>query len=113
MILYDENNLYYNKELASISKNEQQLISYLSENMFITAPEVNLLISDQKFTKSHFTSLRSRLVKSLNEKLYKLTNNRNCIIETKHPKDNRIKVYKADSSIIKRKIGFIRFLFSR
>ncbi len=113
LILYDENNLYYNKELAPISKNEQQLISYLSDNIFITAPEVNLLISDQKFTKSHFTSLRSRLVKSLNEKLYKLTNNRNCIIETKHPKDNRIKVYKADSSIIKRKIGFIRFLFTR
>ena len=69
-----------------------------------------MIISDQKFAKSYFTSLRAKLVTSLNEKLYILTNNKRCIIETKHPKDNRIKVYKADSSIIKRKIGFIRFL---
>ena len=70
-----------------------------------------MIISDQKFAKSHFTSLRGKLVKSLNEKLQILTNNKNCIIETKHPKDNRIKVYKADSSTIKRKISFVSFLF--
>ena len=64
-----------------------------------------------KFAKSHFTSLRSKLVNGLNEKLFLLTNNEKCIIETKHPKDNRIKVYKVDSSIIKRKISFLTFLF--
>ena len=110
LILYDDSNIYYNNQSATITTKEQELISFLSENIFITAPEVNMIISDQKFAKSHFTSLRTKLVNSLNEKLYILTNNKRCIIETKHPKDNRIKVYKADSSIIKRKIGFIRFL---
>ena len=113
LILYDDNNIYYNNQSAPITMKEKDLISYLSENIFITAPDVNMIISDQKFAKSHFTSLRAKLVTGLNEKLYILTNNKRCIIETKHPKDNRIKVYKADSSTIKRKIGFIRFLFRR
>ena len=87
------------------------MISYLSENIFITSLQVNTIISDQEFAKSHFTTLRSKLINGLNEKLFGLTNNRKCIIETKHPKDNRIKDYKVDSSTIKRKIGFLTFLF--
>ena len=113
LILYDESNIYFNNESASITVSEKELISYLSKNLFITAPQVNGIISDQKFAKSHYTSLRNRFVDDLNEKLFQLTNNKNCIIETKHPKDNRIKVYKADSSIIKKKIGFLTFLFKR
>ena len=111
LILYDENNIYFNNNSVLITKNEQSLISYLSEKPFITAPKVNHIISDQQFAKSHFTSLRNKLVGDLNEKLFMLTNNKKCIIETKHPKDNRIKVYKADSSIIKKKISFFTFLF--
>ena len=111
LILYDDSNIYYNNQSALITAKEKKMISYLSENIFITALQVNTIISDQKFAKSHFTSLRSKLIKGLNEKLYNLTSNKNCIIETKHPKDNRIKVYKADSSTIKRKIGFLSFLF--
>ena len=111
LILYDDSNIYYNNRPIPITANEQELISYLSENIFITAPQINKIISDQKFAKSHFTSLRGKLVKSLNQKLYVLTNNKNCIIETKDPNDNRIKIYKADSSIIKKKIGFLTFLF--
>ena len=111
LILYDDNNIYYNNQSTPITPKEQELISYLSENIFITAPKVNKIISDQKFAKSHFTSLRGKLLKSLNEKLHILTSNKNCIIETKDPSDNRIKIYKADSSIIKKKIGFLTFLF--
>ncbi len=111
LILYDENNIYFNNDSVSITKNEQSLISYLSEKPFITAPQVNSIISDQQFAKSHFTSLRNKLVGDLNEKLFMLTNNKKCIIETKLPKDNRIKAYKADSSIIKKKISFLNFLF--
>ena len=37
--------------------------------------------------------------------------NKKCIIETKLPEDNRIKAYKVDSSIIKKKISFYTFLF--
>ena len=111
LILYDENNIYFNNDSVSITKNEQSLISYLSEKPFITAPQVNSIISDQQFAKSHFTSLRNKLVGDLNEKLFILTNNKKCIIETKLPEDNRIKAYKADSSIIKKKISFYTFLF--
>ena len=111
LILYDENNIYFNNDSALITKNEQSLISYLSENPFITAPQVNLIISDQQFAKSHFTSLRNKLVGDLNEKLFILTNNKKCIIETKLTEDNRIKVYKVDSSIIKKKTSFVSFLF--
>ena len=111
LILYDENRVYFNNESVSITSNEQSLISYLSENPFITVPQVNRIISDQKFAKSHFTSLRNKLVGDLNEKLFILTKNEKCIIETKLPKDNRVKAYKADSSIIKKKISFFTFLF--
>ena len=111
LILYDDSNIYYNNRSTPITAKEQELISYLSKNIFITAPQVNKIISDQEFAKSYFTSLRVKLVKSLNEKLHILTNNKNCIIETKDPNDNRIKIYKADSSIIKKKIGFLTFLF--
>ena len=113
LILYDEKNIYYNNDSASIKSNEKALIAYLSEKPFITASQVNAIISDQQFAKSHFTSLRSRLLDELNEKLFKLTNIQKCIIEIKNPKDNRIKAYKADSSIIKKKIGFLTFLFKR
>ena len=111
LILYDENRVYFNNESVSITSNEQSLISYLSENPFITVPQVNRIISDQQFAKSHFTSLRNKLVMDLNKKLFILTKNEKCIIETKLPKDNRLKAYKADSSIIKRKISFFTFLF--
>ena len=111
LILYDENRVYFNNESVSITSNEQSLISYLSENPFITVPQVNRIISDQQFAKSHFTSLRNKLVMDLNKKLFMLTKNEKCIIETKLPKDNRLKAYKADSSIIKRKISFFTFLF--
>ena len=111
LILYDDSNIYYNNQSATITAQEQELISYLSEKPFITAPQVNRIISDQQFAKSHFTSLRNKLVGDLNEKLFILTKNEKCIIETKLPKDNRIKAYKADSSIIKKKISFFTFLF--
>ena len=111
LILYDENNIYFNNDSVLITKNEQSLISYLSKKPFITAPQVNSIISDQQFAKSHFTSLRNKLIGDLNEKLFTLTNNKKCIIETKLPEDNRIKAYKANSSIIKKKISFYTFLF--
>ena len=113
LIFYDENNIYFNNQSVVLTPNEKELISFLSENIFITAPHVNEIISEQKFAKSHFTALRAKLIKDLNEKLFLLTNNKKSIIETKHPKDNRIKVYKVDSSVIKRKIGFLRFLIKR
>lgn len=113
LILYDENNIYFNNQSVLISAKEKQLISFLSEKPFITAPQVNTIISKQNFAKSHFTSLRNKLIGNLNNKLFQLTKIEKCIIETRHPKDNRIKAYKADSSIIKKKTGFMRFLFKR
>ena len=74
---------------------------------------MNKIISSQDFAKSHFTTLRSKLILGLNKKLFVLTNKENCIIESKDQKDSRIKNYKADSSIIKKKINFLSFLFKR
>ena len=37
LILYNDNNIYYNNQSTSISIKEKQLIAYLSENIFITA----------------------------------------------------------------------------
>ena len=111
LILYDEKNIYFNNQTVSVNNEEQQLITFLSSNSSISALELNLIISSQEFTKSHFTALRNKLVTGLNKKLYHLTNNESCIIEAKNPNDNRIKVYKADSSIIKKKINFLSFLF--
>ena len=111
LILYDEKNIYFNNDRVSVDKKEQQLISFLSNNNFISATKLNTIISNQEFTKSHFTALRNKLITGLNQKLFLLTKNKNCIIETKLPEDNRIKAYKADPSIIKKKISFFTFLF--
>ncbi len=111
LILYDEKSIYFNNGSVLVNKEEQQLISLLSSKSFISANQLNLIISNQEFTKSHFTALRNKLISGLNQKLFLLTKNKNCIIETKHPKDKRIKVYKANSSIIKKKISFLSFLF--
>jgi len=113
LILYDEKNIYFNNNSVSITLNEKVLIKYLSEKPFITAPELNAIISDQQFAKSHFTSLRNRFLDEINEKLFQLTNIQKCIIETKNPQDNRVKAYKANSSIIKKKISFLSFLFKK
>ena len=113
LILYDDKTIYFNNNSASVNKQEQQLISFLSTNKFISSSRLNKIISSQDFAKSHFTTLRSKLVLGLNDKLFKLTNKENCIIETKDQKDSRIKNYKADSSIIKKKINFLSFLFKR
>ena len=113
LIIYDEKYIYFNNETVLVNKQEQQLISFLSSNSFISAPKLNIIISTQKFTKSHFTALRNKLVNGLNQKLFLLTKNKECIIQTKHPNDKRIKVYEADSSIIKKKISFLSFIFRK
>ena len=111
LILYDENNIYFNNNSVSITTNEKSLISYLSEKPFISSTDVNSIISNQNFAKSHFTALRNKLVGDLNNKLFELTSNEKCIIETKLAQDKRVKIYKADLSIIKKKISFLKFLF--
>ena len=113
LILYDEKYIYFNNQTVLVNEQEKELISFLSSNSFISATKLNTIISNQEFTKSHFTTLRNKLVMGLNQKLFFLTKKKNCIIEIKHPKDNRIKAYKANSSIIKKKISFLSFLFKK
>ena len=91
--------LYFNNEIVAVNKEEQQLITFLSSNNSISALELNHIISNQEFTKSHFTALRHKLVLGLNKKLYNLTNNESCIIETKNPNDSG-KIFAWDNKVI-------------
>ena len=55
--------------------------------------------------------MRNNFINKINSKLYHLTGEKQSIIETKHPYDNRIKVYKTNITNFKPKISFIKFLF--
>ena len=90
---------------------EINFISNLSNNNFISASQINKIISSKKYSKSHLTSMRNNFINKINSKLYHLTGEKQSIIETKHPYDNRIKVYKTNITNFKPKTSFIKFLF--
>ena len=103
MILYDESNIYFNNQSTPITIKEKQLISYLSENIFITAFQVNMIISDQEYAKSHFTSLRSKLIKALMKSFLVLLITKIVLLKLNIQRIIELKFIKADSSIIKKK----------
>ncbi len=111
LLLFDEKAIYFNNSSFEITLKEKKFISILSENNFISAPQVNKIISFKNYSKSHLTSIRNEFISDINSKLYHLTGNKTSIIETKHPDDNRIKAYKTDSNSFKPKISFIKFIF--
>ena len=65
LILYDESNIYFNNQSASITMKEKELISYLSENIFITAPQVNSIFQIKILQNLILHLLRSKLVKGI------------------------------------------------
>ena len=69
------------------------------------------IISSKNYSKSHLTSIRNEFIGKINSKLYGLTGRKTSVIETKHPKDNRIKAYKTDVNSFKPKTSFIKFVF--
>jgi len=111
LFLFDDEAIYFKNKSVEISLKEKKLISVMSENNFISAPQINKIISSKNYSKSHLTSIRSEFISDVNSKLYDLTGNKTSIIETKHPADNRIKAYKTDSNNFKPKTSFIKFLF--
>ena len=111
LFLFDDEAIYFKNKSVEISLKEKKLISVLSENNFISAPQINKIISSKNYSKSHLTSIRNEFICDVNSKLYDLTGNKTSIIETKHPADNRIKAYKTDSNNFKPKTRFIKFLF--
>ena len=111
LFLFDDEAIYFKNNSVEISLKEKKLISVMSENNFISAPQINKIISSKNYSKSHLTSIRSEFISDVNSKLYDLTGNTTSIIETKHPADNRIKAYKTDSNNFKPKTSFIKFLF--
>ena len=109
--MFDDKAIYFKNNSVEISSKEKKFITLLSENNFISAPQVNKIISSKNYSKSHLTSIRNEFIGDINSKLYVLTGNKTSVIETKHPDDNRIKAYKTDINSFKPKISFIKFVF--
>jgi len=111
LLLFDEKAIYFKNNSVEISSKEKKFFTLLSENNFISAPQINKIISSKKYSKSHLSSIRNEFISDINSKLYDLTGNKTSVIETKHPEDNRIKAYKTDANSFKPKISFIKFVF--
>ena len=111
LLLFDDKAIYFKNNSVEISLKEKKFITLLSENNFISAPQVNKILSSKNYSKSHLTSIRNEFIGEINSKLYVLTGNKTSVIETKHPDDNRIKAYKTDVNSFKPKISFIKFVF--
>ncbi len=111
LLLFDDKAIYFKNNSVEISLKEKKFITLLSENNFISAPQVNKIISSKNYSKSHLTSIRNEFIGDINSKLYVLTGNKTSVIETKHPDDNRVKAYKTDANSFMPKISFIKFVF--
>ena len=111
LLLFDEKAIYFKNNSVEISIKEKKFIKLISENNFISAPQINKIISSKNYSKSHLTSIRNEFISDINSKLHQLTGNKTSVIETKHPDDNRIKAYKTDINSFKPKTSFIKFVF--
>ena len=111
LLLFDDKAIYFKNNSIEISSKEKKFITLLSENNFISAPQVNKIISSKNYSKSHLTSIRNEFISDINSKLYDLTGNKSSVIEIKHPDDNRVKAYKTDANSFMPKISFIKFIF--
>ena len=111
LLLFDDKAIYFKNNSVEISLKEKKFITLLSENNFISAPQVNKIISSKNYSKSHLTSIRNEFIGDINSKLYVLTGNKSSVIEIKHPDDNRVKAYKTDANSFMPKISFIKFVF--
>lgn len=111
LLLFDDKAIYFKNNSVEISSKEKKFIKTLSENNFISASQINKIITSKNYSKSHLTSIRNEFILEINSKLYNLTGRKNSVIETKHPNDNRIKAYKTDVNSFKPKTSFIKFVF--
>ena len=109
-LLFDEDSIYFKNNSVDITLKEKKFINLLSENNFISAPQINKILSSKNYSKSHLTSIRNEFITDVNSKLFNLTGNKTSIIETKYPDDNRFKAYKTDINSFKPKINFIKFI---
>jgi len=111
LLLFDDKIIFFKNRSIKATSTEINFISDLSNNNFISASQINKIISSKKYSKSHLTSVRNNFINEINSKLYHLTGEKQSIIETKNPYDNRIKVYKTNINNFKPKTSFIKFLF--
>ena len=111
LLLFDDKIIFFKNRSIKATSTEINFISDLSNNNFISAPQINKIISSKKYSKSHLTSVRNNFINEINSKLYHLTGEKQSIIETKNTYDNRIKVYKTNINNFKPKTSFIKFLF--
>ena len=55
LFLFDDEAIYFKNKSVEISLKEKKLISVMSENNFISAPQINKIISSKNYSKSHLT----------------------------------------------------------
>ena len=76
--------------------------SAIAEELFQKSPNI------QNISKNISNMIRAR---ASQDRINEVLGMDEVITETKNPQDNRVKAYKANSSIIKKKISFLSFLF--
>jgi len=111
LLLYDESKIYYENNSAILSLQQLKTIKSLEKSGQISSENLNKIISEKKFVKSHFTALRIKLINEINT-IYKAVTNNNAelIEEVPDPRDKRYKIYKITKQV-SQKESFLNFLF--
>ena len=111
LLLYDESKIYYENNSAILSLQQLKTIKSLEKSGQISSENLNKIISEKKFVKSHFTALRIKLINEINT-IYKAVTNINAelIEEVPDPRDKRYKIYKITKQV-SQKESFLNFLF--
>jgi len=111
LLLYDESKIYYENNSAILSLQQLKTIKSLEKSGQISSENLNKIISEKKFVKSHFTTLRIKLINEINT-IYKAVTNINAelIEEVPDPRDKRYKIYKITKQV-SQKESFLNFLF--
>lgn len=110
LVLYDESKIYYENKSEILNSKQLNVIKALEKKGQISSDNLNLIISEKKFVKSHFTSLRTKLISEINNIYQSVTESNSALIEeAPDPNDKRYKVYKIVKQV-SQKESFLNFL---
>ena len=102
--------LYFYKHNKYPLDQQQDAFEKVYDNVEEMKSYVYGIAISQFLWPTHY-AMYSFFINEINSKLYHLTGEKQSIIETKNPHDNRIKVYKTNINNFKPKTSFIKFLF--
>ena len=111
LVLFDDKKIYYEQNTSLLNEKQLLLIKHLESKNYISAIELNKIISSKIFVKSHFTALRTSFIEEINIIYKSVTNSpSNLIEEIKDPLDKRYKIYKITKQVAEKE-SFFNFLF--